>query len=200
MSILTPLLNLRTTVVLLSSSFVLMSTAYGAQDAAIKPAARAHATVVETSSLPRMLREPVGRHDTPLPENLLAPDVFQPFLKLMWQRSATFRRQCVRLAQHPDVVVSLERVFGVDNGAGSSHLTRHADGLTVVVQVESRRPDAYVELIAHELEHVLEQVDGVDLARLARQRLNGVVYVDGWYETRRAQSVGQTVAREAIGR
>ena len=52
--------------------------------------------------------------------------------------------------------------------------------------------------IAHELEHVLEYADRVDLQRLARQRVDGVINLGGVYETARARSVGQTVAREVM--
>ena len=56
----------------------------------------------------------------------------------------------------------------------------------------------YVEYIAHELEHVLEAVDGTDLPRLSRQRVDGVINLGGSYETARAQSVGRLVAREVM--
>jgi Tol biopolymer transport system component len=51
------------------------------------------------------------------------------------------------------------------------------------------------ELIAHELEHILEQLDGVDLQAQAG---NGVVWKsgDGDFETRRAIEAGRRVARE----
>ena len=51
------------------------------------------------------------------------------------------------------------------------------------------------ELIAHELEHILEQLDGVDLQAQAG---NGVVWKagDGAFETRRAIEAGRRVARE----
>ena len=51
------------------------------------------------------------------------------------------------------------------------------------------------EFIAHELEHILEQLDGVDLQAQAG---NGVVWKagDGAFETRRAIEAGRRVARE----
>lgn len=186
-------------VVLLTSLFVLLSTGLGTQDGPINGEPREQ-TTVDADSMPRPVRAQARLHDTPLPNNLVIADVFRPFLKFVWQRSPTFRRQCVRLAQHPDVVVSIERVLGTENGAAWSLMKRHAGGLKVVAYIESRRVESYVELIAHELEHVLEQIDGVDLPRLARQRLDGVVRVGGQYETQRAQSVGQAVAREALAR
>ena len=67
-------------------------------------------------------------------------------------------------------------------------------------EIELRQPGSDVEHVADELEHVLEQIDGTDLARLARQGLDGVVVVNGeeGYETARALSVGRSVAREAM--
>ena len=63
--------------------------------------------------------------------------------------------------------------------------------------IEVSKPALYVEHIAHELEHVLEAVDGTDLPRLARQRVDGVMNLGRHhYETARAQSVGRMVARE----
>jgi len=83
-------------------------------------------------------------------------------------------------------------------GHARSRLERDQGGLNAVVQIELRAPALYVEFIAHELEHVLEQLDGTDLARLARQGLDGVVEGEGAYETARARSVGRLVAREAM--
>ena len=54
-----------------------------------------------------------------------------------------------------------------------------------------------VEAIAHELEHVLEQVDRIDLRRLSFVRGNGVFRLwDGDFETTRAVSTGRRVAAE----
>jgi hypothetical protein len=70
--------------------------------------------------------------------------------------------------------------------------------LSASVQIEMRDPARYVEYLAHELEHVLEQIDGVDLVRLKRQGVDGVEHVGGQDETARARSVGRAVAREAM--
>ena len=53
----------------------------------------------------------------------------------------------------------------------------------------------YIELVAHEFEHVLEQVDGIDLR--ARAALGQARHLpDGAYETPRATLAGQQVWRE----
>ena len=68
----------------------------------------------------------------------------------------------------------------------------------MAVQIELRTPTLYVEHIAHEVEHVMEHLDGTDLPRMARQRLDGVVNLEGVYETARAQAVGRRVAHEVM--
>ncbi|HEX2341601.1 MAG TPA: hypothetical protein VHI98_14080 [Vicinamibacterales bacterium] len=54
----------------------------------------------------------------------------------------------------------------------------------------------HVELIAHEFEHIVEQLEGVELRRLANDPSAGVHDLQYAYETERAYKVGQQVARE----
>ena len=105
----------------------------------------------------------------------MVPEIVRPLVTSMYRRSPTFRRQCARLAEHQEVIVRIELEIGVRYGRARSRVERDHGGLSAAVQIELREPALYVELIAHELEHVLEQVDGTDLARLARQGLDGVV-------------------------
>jgi hypothetical protein len=137
--------------------------------------------------------------ESPLPANLIVPDVVLPLVLSMWRDSPTFRRQCARLAEHAEVIVRLDLVRERE-GRARSRLERRDAGFNVAVQIELRTPTLYVEHIAHEVEHVLEHLDGTDLPRLERQRLDGVVSLDGGYETARARAVGQMVAREALRR
>jgi hypothetical protein len=54
-----------------------------------------------------------------------------------------------------------------------------------------------VELIAHEMEHVREQTEGVNLRLLAMIRSSGIVQVGrNRFESERAVNVGLAVARE----
>jgi hypothetical protein len=54
-----------------------------------------------------------------------------------------------------------------------------------------------VELIAHEFEHIIEQIDGVDLPRYSKQGLTGVTPGSGeHFETARAIAVGRRVSAE----
>ena len=55
---------------------------------------------------------------------------------------------------------------------------------------------ALVELVAHELEHVLERVRGLDLAAESRQRDSRVWKAFGGFESQRAIDISRQVARE----
>jgi hypothetical protein len=76
-----------------------------------------------------------------------------------------------------------------------SILSRHQYGLITAV-VELPPFGDHVELIAHEFEHIVEQLEGVELRRLANDPSAGVHDLQYAYETERAYKVGQQVARE----
>lgn len=131
-----------------------------------------------------------------LPPNLISVAVLHPALEKMRQSSPIFRRQCRRLAgaSHLRVNLLLEEL-----SRRPSHLARAAmeyrSGLLVSVTIHLTSFDEPVELIAHEIEHVIEQLDGIDLEAHAR---TGTVWKreDGAFETRRAIEVGRRVARD----
>ena len=72
---------------------------------------------------------------------------------------------------------------------------RRQSGALVSVNIHLTRFEDPIELIAHEIEHVIEQLEGVDLEAQAG---TGNVWKreDGAFETRRAIEVGRRVARE----
>jgi Tol biopolymer transport system component len=71
----------------------------------------------------------------------------------------------------------------------------YRSGLLVSVDIHVTSFDEPIELIAHEIEHVIEQLDGIDLEAHAR---TGNVWKkeDGAFETWRAIEIGKRVARE----
>jgi Tol biopolymer transport system component len=130
------------------------------------------------------------------PSNLTAASVFQPFLDRMWLSSPTFNRQCRRLAAAPGltVVLRLEEPQRRPSCRARTVLQRR-NGVLITADVFLSPTLDAVELIAHEVEHVLEQLDGVDLTAQAG---SGNVWrrEDGVFETRRATEAGRRVARE----
>ena len=135
-----------------------------------------------------------------MPPNLLAPRGYQELLASMVRRSATFRRQCLRIAYTPGLVVQLEslRVSAAPSHVrAETHITRKDGRVLAIVRLFSL--DDPVELIAHEIEHIIEQLDGVDLQARAAATDSGVRVRRGdgpVFETTRAARVGLMVAAE----
>ena len=135
-------------------------------------------------------------------EKLRVEPALRPVVVDMCRRSPTFRRQVIRLARQPDLEVRLQpgqfSTFG--RVRARSALTR-VDGhlRRAVVEVPAGNSVLLAELVAHEFEHILEQLDGVNLAEWAGR--SGVYRVganvrDGPFETERARQMGRVVAGE----
>jgi hypothetical protein len=115
--------------------------------------------------------------------------------------SAIIRNQCRRLEQAPYIRLSLHLVtWPLECQCfGKTTVTSRAGGV-LDARVHLRGPANLVdlaEMVAHEIEHVLEQVDGWDLRRLARRSRSGVREVGPeMFETERALAAGRTAAKE----
>ena len=129
------------------------------------------------------------------PCRLVVTDDLLPRVRIIWERSPTFRSQCARLAR-AGALVLLRTATSVEiQRPAQSRIGISADGVTVA-QVLVRMSADSVEHIGHELEHVLEHLEKVNLrAMLARHRSGVTVSVVG-YETDRAVAAGRRVARE----
>jgi hypothetical protein len=65
----------------------------------------------------------------------------------------------------------------------------------LAAEIEIRSAPELTELLAHEFEHLIEQLDGVDLKALAKAGMAHRL-ADGAFETARAVAAGQQVAGE----
>jgi hypothetical protein len=115
----------------------------------------------------------------------------------MLERSPMFRRQCLRLAAAPHLAVVVRITH--PNTAGPRARTQiRRDGSQLTARVEINPYGDFTELLAHELEHIVEQLDGIDLAVKSNVARSGVRQcADGTFETSRAVRVGTLVALEA---
>jgi hypothetical protein len=134
-----------------------------------------------------------------LPSNVTISDAYADTVQTMLRSSATFRRQCARLGAARSLTVTVAPTI-LPNPQATQALTRivvRRDG-SMHAEVNIGTLGNAVELLPHEFEHILEQLDGVDLASLARLPETGVHAAgDGEpFETRRAIAVGRQVARE----
>ena len=137
----------------------------------------------------------------PLPATIQVAEALQPVVALLLQKSATFRRQCVRIAAapHTRILVVVDPRPRPATARARATITRHDHGLLRAI-IEMPFVGDHAELLAHEFEHVIEQVEGVDLASLSRRGELGVVRVDdGVYESARARAAGLAVRNEVYG-
>lgn len=132
-----------------------------------------------------------------LPSNLHVAPMYRELVESMADHSPTFHGQLVRIATAPRVTVHVEIVQHIIGARAMTRMVRQIDGLTA--RIEVARFDNVVELIAHELEHVIEQIEEVDLAAGAGLSDTGIysVATNGLvFETVRARRVGIIVAQE----
>jgi hypothetical protein len=111
-----------------------------------------------------------------------------------WQRSPTFRRQCEELAEAGAVVFL---AWGTTDSQSQAVTRLRLDEKGVVVAHVVVQPVRHaMELVAHELEHVIEKIEGVDFTVQSARRGSGVWRAHGGFETRRAIDAGKRVAQE----
>lgn len=118
-----------------------------------------------------------------------------PFIELL-ERSATFRRQCARIARAPMLRVTLHVRGDLAEGGPRALTTidRYDTG-SIRAEVTLRLGRDYLEMLAHEFEHILEQLDGVVLRdEVAMGRAWRAP--SGAFETRRASNAGIRAVRE----
>lgn len=140
-------------------------------------------------------QDPAPGQIRPWPCRLIVKPTLLGVVEDGWERSPTLRRQCRELAEARSVVV-LEWRESPDSQ--SRAITRMGtDSAGVVVATVSVPPVSdVIELVAHELEHVLEKARGLDLAAESRRRDARVWKAFGGFESQRAIDIGRQVARE----
>ena len=137
-----------------------------------------------------------------VPSNVEVAEGYREIVGSMLRLSPTFRRQCGRIARDRTLHVAVERslLFGASGDGALTRITRRSDGgIDAVVEVGYLGEP--ILLIAHEFEHILEQLDGVDLPSMAARPATGVHAVarSGFFETDRAIAAGRRVETEVFG-
>ena len=142
-----------------------------------------------------------GAYDeVPVASNIAVAALFRPLVRSMLERSPTFRRQWARLARATNLTVDVRSEPGGDPGVAAFTTIRRELGEPVEARVVIVHGTRTAELIAHELEHVIEQLDGIDLTQKADVRGSGVRHCscgEGTaFETTRAIGTGLRVAED----
>ncbi len=153
---------------------------------------------LHTGSLPARLPPP---ECVAVAANIHADPDIRASIQALLQRSRTIRTQCGRIGAAERVIVRVALTPGASDAdtRARSVARRFRSGLLVVdVQLPVASAD-FVELLAHELEHVVEMIEGVDLRRLAGESDGLVTFrrTDGAFESVRARAAGLAAAAEA---
>ena len=175
---------------LIVAMLLLTSTAVPAQQMIASNVARVY---IDESDDGRLLMTGVHRR----PSNVVIPSTFNADIEVMLQSSPTFRAQCDRIALATRLHVVIRQSMLAPAQSAVTQLSRQPDGrLDADVQVGPLGDP--VLLIAHEFEHIIEQLDGVDLEAIAGRQGTGVRAdpKSGHFETERAIAMGRRVARE----
>ena len=132
-----------------------------------------------------------------LPDNLVMPAMYRPWVEDLIKRSSTLYRQCLAIAAADDTIVTVyvgRRTPG--DCRARTAFSRERQG-RLHARVEIPVSADFAELLAHEFEHVLEQIERKDLRRLAQTRNSGVRQVArNTFETDRALDAGMAAAGE----
>ena len=124
---------------------------------------------------------------------LIPVPTVRPVVEKGMERSETIRRQCQELATARAVVV-LE--WGVMDSHSHAKTVMEIRAGVVVASVKLPPHGDFVVLLAHELQHVIEQTRGLDLRAEANRAGSGVWQSFGSYETQAAIDVSRQVADE----
>lgn len=136
--------------------------------------------------------------DVKLPQNISAPKMLRPLLEKIFLASPTFRRQCEEIdrARHVKIYIRLLRAHHNKGYRAISNVKRYEGGL-LEIRMELLVPNDLVELIGHEFEHVLEQIEQIDLeAKIFSNVSDTSRNHDGSFETDRAIEAGRKVRME----
>jgi hypothetical protein len=132
-----------------------------------------------------------------LPAWISLQDGLEPLVRRTLESSPTLRQQCRVLAAAPDVTASVRVARPAPGELNRARATMRDGGNRTVVEIEILKPSEFAELLGHELEHLIEHIDGVDLSAAAK-RGEARRLEDGAYETRRAIAAGRRVSGEVL--
>jgi len=141
--------------------------------------------------------EPQCRRRSPLPANVfLLHDIAEPLARI-YEQAPSFRAQCERIAAAEWLRVTV-RIDPHIPSRCRAFTTVRRSGERLFADVHLPPSSDHAEMLAHEFEHILEQIEGLNLRRLSQVKGSGVREVEyAVFETERAQAAGRLVATEA---
>lgn len=132
-----------------------------------------------------------------LPPNIQVTEALAPTVADLLLKSPSFERQCHRLGREAAAVIRVRMTPAMPRDYFAFSEIRRSGGKILGIDVVIATRADHALALAHEFEHILEQLEGWDLPALAQQSGTGVRQLyNGSYETRRAISAGHQARRE----
>ena len=129
----------------------------------------------------------------PWPCRIVAAATIRRVFEQAWERSATMRSQCDELAR-AKAVVSLDWGSADSLSHATTALTSH--GGVVVATVKIPPVGDTIQLLGHELRHVIEHTRGLNFEAESKRPNSGVWRAFSGFETQAAIDVSHQVALE----
>jgi hypothetical protein len=135
-----------------------------------------------------------------LPDTVHVADDLRGPVDTMLRRSPAFRSQCRQIARAPQLYarVKIDPLIVNKHYRARSTICRLTSG-AIVALIDIAAVGDPTELLAHEFEHLIEQLDGLELRDLARRRQGAWHSDDEMFETDRAIRMGRMVLDEVRG-
>jgi hypothetical protein len=137
---------------------------------------------------------------SPLPANIDVPRFLLEAVRGVYAQSDTFRAQCDRLGQAQNLRVTLHVDLQIPAVCRAFTIIQRKRG-ALCADVHLPAAAQVAELLGHEFEHIVEQLEHMNLRALSRVRGSGVHEVQfDLFETDRAERTGRIVAMEVLQR
>ena len=181
----------------LIACFLLPPASVTLEAAAAQDASSAHGDSAATAAA----SSPAGAERV-VPLNIQVSPVLARVFEEILAASPTFADQCERIGAATYVHVRVMPVMAASTTTrGTARTTmRRFSSRALLASVTIPVPlttNEYAEFFGHEFEHIIEQIDRVDLEALTRARAGASRLPDGAYETTRARKMGLTIADES---
>lgn len=136
---------------------------------------------------------------TGFPTNIIVQAQLRAAVAELWEGSPTFRAQCQKIGEHRRYRVALviEPSLNLSRNYRAQCLLRAYSSGFVTARVMVPHTRQVTELLPHELEHIIEHIEGLNVKHLsARQGTGAYDAGGGRVETVRALRVGRQARQE----
>jgi hypothetical protein len=137
---------------------------------------------------------------TGFPDNIVVQPQLRAAVAQLWEGSPTFRAQCRKIGEQRRyrVAMVLQPSLTLNRSIRAQCVLKaYSSGFVVARVMLPNGHRGVSELIPHELEHVIEHIDGIDVRVEARRSGTGIYDAGGGrIETLRALRVGRQAKQE----